>query len=250
MDKNPLYKIISAISFLLIFSFTVILFSKTSKQFPELKIYYFIIIIVAAFFTLFNFWLIAKKTDFINFFTDEQKETTKEITKKIHTEFDEIKKRENLKNTIFDLLKGIEDIDNIEKLSEKLLQNFAEKFSIVQGVMFVKNNDDQMFHPISTYAYYSNEKIRPFRVGEGISGQVAKNKNMLSITNIPENYITILSGLGSSSPSKLLIIPFIANDNTIAVIELASFSDFPDEIQEITEEVSLPVGELIENINK
>lgn len=250
MDKNPLYKIISAISFLLIFSFWIILFSKTSKILPELNIYYYILIIVAAFLTLFNFWIIAKKTDFINFFTDEQKETTKEITKKIHNEFDEIKKRENLKNTIFDLLKGIEEIDNIEKLSEKLLQNFAEKFSIVQGIMFVINKQDQMFHPTSTYAYYSNETIRPFRVGEGISGQVAKNKEMLSIENIPENYITVLSGLGSSSPGKLIIIPLIANDNTNAVIELASFTDFPEEINEITQEVSQPLGELIQNINK
>lgn len=73
---------------------------------------------------------------------------------------------------------------------------------------------------------------------------------MLSIENIPKNYITVLSVLGSSSPGKLIIIPLIANDNTNAVIELASFTDFPEEINEITQEVSQPLGELIQNINK
>ncbi len=248
MDKNPLYKIVSASAFLVFFAFTIILFSKSDRSDSSLYIYYIGIIVVGFLITVFNFWLISKKNNFMNFFTEEQTETTKEITKKITTEFDEIKQRESLKNVIFELLKDVESYNSIEKLTERLLQNFAETFSIVQGIIFVKKAEDELFHPTSTYAYYSDSKIRPFKIGEGISGQVAKNKKILSISNIPEDYITVLSGLGSSSPNKLLILPLIANNRTIAIIELAAFTNFPENIEEISSEISKPLGEIIESI--
>ncbi len=248
MSKNPLYKIFSAFAFLIIFATIIILFSKTNKINHELNIFYITILISALFLTIFNFWMIAKKTNFTSFFTEEQTKETKKITQNIDNEINEIKERENLQNTIFALLKDVDNMPNINKMSEKLLHNFADKFSIVQGIIFIKNKGEELFQPMSTYAYYSNETIRPFKSGEGISGQVAKNKKMLSITNIPEDYITVLSGLGSSSPSKLLIIPLIADENTNAIIELASFTDFPENIKEMIEEVSKPLGELIQNI--
>jgi putative methionine-R-sulfoxide reductase with GAF domain len=118
------------------------------------------------------------------------------------------------------------DFDNVSAYIEKVLQNIAKEMDIVQGLVFVLNDADQMFHISGEYAYYSEEKPRSFPIGETLSGQVAKNRQLLNIKELPEGYITILSGLGKSSPRHLIIAPFIRNGKCIGVMELSSFKPF------------------------
>ena len=113
-----------------------------------------------------------------------------------------------------------------EIYSEKVLQNIAKGLNIVQGLIYVQNKSDQVFKIAGQYAYYSEEQPKSFQIGETISGQVAKNKEVLNLKELPEGYITVLSGLGKSTPHNLIIAPIIYNDVSIGVIELASFKPF------------------------
>ena len=72
-----------------------------------------------------------------------------------------------------------------------------------------------------------------------------RNKEIQLITDIAEGYLTVISGLGSSSPSNLLIIPFVFNNETIAIAELAAFEDFPENIKEIYDKINDPLSEKI-----
>ena len=65
-------------------------------------------------------------------------------------------------------------------------------------------------------------------------GQVAKNKHAMNISDLPEGFI-VASGLGQSSPLHLYFLPLINNDETIAVIELASFKEFDKETEKLFE---------------
>jgi len=115
---------------------------------------------------------------------------------------------------------------NASVYSEKLLQNIAKELGIVQGLIFALNDDDKLFRVTGEYAYYSEEKPRSFPVGETLSGQVAKNRKALNLREIPEGYITVLSGLGKSLPQQLLIVPILHEDECIGIMELASFKPF------------------------
>lgn len=140
------------------------------------------------------------------------------------------------------------DFDNIAAYIEKVLQNIAKEMEIVQGLVFVLNDADQLFHISGEYAYYSEEKPRSFPLGETLSGQVAKNRQLLNINHVPEGYITILSGLGKSSPRHLIIAPFIRNSKCIGVMELSSFKPFGKNeellIRRICEEMADLLNEL------
>ena len=68
---------------------------------------------------------------------------------------------------IKNLLNNLDNQSSIADYSEKLLSNIAKEFNIVQGIVFVKYED--FFKVTATYAYYSDEEIREFRLGEGIS---------------------------------------------------------------------------------
>ena len=123
----------------------------------------------------------------------------------------------------------IDQKEKIEDYAERILRNIAKHFEIVQGMFFLKDTKTNQFEAISTFAYTADNKPSSFKIGEGISGQVAKNKTMMHLSSVPEGYLQIQSGLGKSTPTNLLILPLLLNKETIGIIELASFHEFDKE---------------------
>jgi hypothetical protein len=119
--------------------------------------------------------------------------------------------------------------EKTEDYAERILLNISSHFEIVQGVFFLKKPGTELFGPVSTFAYSSEKKPAPFKIGDGIPGQVAKNRRLMHLTDIPEGYIKIRSALGKSAPTNLLIFPLLLNKETIGIIELASFQVFNEE---------------------
>lgn len=120
-------------------------------------------------------------------------------------------------------LAELEQKENIVLLSEKCMSIISETFNLVQGICFARKPDSTLFSVVSTYAFYNNEAKRTFEIGDGISGQVAKNQKSIEIANIPDGYITVLSGLGQSNPKYMLIVPLVWETETIGLYELAFF---------------------------
>lgn len=62
--------------------------------------------------------------------------------------------------------------------------------------------------------------------GEGLVGQAWQEADTLYITDVPDNFVKISSGLGDANPKSFLIVPLTVNDVTFGVIEIASFTYF------------------------
>ena len=127
--------------------------------------------------------------------------------------------------------------DNVNAYCENILQKIAKELDIVQALVFVLNDVEQIFNVSGEYAYFSEERPRSFPLGETISGQVAKNKKILNLKELPAGYVTVLSGLGKSAPSHLVIAPIVYNDNSVGVIELASFKPFDENHEMLVERI-------------
>lgn len=141
-----------------------------------------------------------------------------------------------------------ETIENTEQFIENLLANIANKFEIVQGLVFLLNPEKEKFAFSGGYAYFSDELPREFIEGETLSGQVAKNKVLLNLDNVPDGYITILSGLGKGTPKNLIIAPILTNQSEcVGVIELASFKTFTKNDEEVFRQLGKSLGEHFEN---
>ena len=123
--------------------------------------------------------------------------------------------------------------ESVEKYTEKILQNLARKFNLILGVFYIMDEKTSVFQPVSTYAWASDVAPASFHAGEGLNGQVAKNRVHLKVRNVPEGYIKVQSGLGSGSPRNLMIVPLLLNKEPIGIIEIASFSEF-DKVTEWT----------------
>jgi len=157
-------------------------------------------------------------------------------------------KKETVQKERFDIEKETKsiiptEIDDIVKFGEVLLQNCAHRYQVVQGLFYLKNSDG-VFNFKSGYAYFSETEPTTYREGETLAGQVAKNKNVLNLNAIPDDYITVLSGLGEGAPKCLLLVPIISpNHETIGMIELASFKSFSSEVEELFAYIGHKLGE-------
>lgn len=127
----------------------------------------------------------------------------------------------NLENILVPILARC---NSAEEVCTKFLSATCSEFKLAQGILFVRKKDTDEFYIKGTFAYYNENTGYSFRMGEGICGQVAKNHKAIILTNIPENYVNIVSGLGLGSPKYLQAIPVISAGKVIGVIELASFT--------------------------
>jgi hypothetical protein len=82
---------------------------------------------------------------------------------------------------------------------------------------------------LGSYAYRERKGVgNVFKAGEGLVGQCALERERILVTDVPDNYIRIGSGLGEATPFNIVVLPVLFEGEVKAVIELASFNRFND----------------------
>ncbi len=119
---------------------------------------------------------------------------------------------------------------SIPNLTKVVLSELIKYVEANQGCFFVIDQQSQepQMELMATFAW-NRQRVRNKTVqwGEGLIGQAWAEKDTLFITEIPQNYIEIGSGLGDANPKNIVAVPLIFNDEVYGVIELASFSVLP-----------------------
>ncbi len=238
------HKIFSLSIILSIIIVVILLISKIQSLSLELnttKIIYVLIILllllsISLFILNISLTYIKKNDDFEIKSSEIAKE---ELEKEIAAETDDFQKNE----IDFDYYtKKIIPTGNFKKdarkYCDKAISNIAKELDIVQGLFFIREKGSDDFSISGKYAYFGEKEPANFEIGITLPGQVAKNKKILNLTHIPKNYLTILSGLGNSSPNNIIILPIIFEKETIGIIELASFKVFDKKTEKILKYLS------------
>jgi PAS domain S-box-containing protein len=156
-----------------------------------------------------------------------------------------------LSREISTLLQSFNDID---QLSEEIIAFLVRKLeNVVQGAFYVvegENDDDKLIVMKASYAYNRKKYMhKEFMFAQGLIGQAAVEKDIIVRTEIPDDYMTITSGLlGTRKPESILIHPLISNDIVYGVIELASFQKFSALQCSMIKEVSKIIARTIANV--
>jgi len=175
---------------------------------------------------------------------DGQAAKAEEFAKKVEEDFS----REY--SDIMSTVKGIKD--NKLKI-EKLLSKLCMKIDASQALYYMvkKEKGIRYIEMASSFAYSipESETIK-YEFGEGLAGQAAKDGKPINISEVPKGYITIISGLGSSSPNHLLILPIKQREEVTAVVEIASFKSIGAEDIKLISEVLKPEEEVVKGTKK
>ncbi len=131
---------------------------------------------------------------------------------------------------------------DIQELSAIVIRELVHFLDANQGGVFVHNTDDEneeYLELVAAYAYgQDKKKQKKILPGEGLVGTAAIEKETIYMTDIPDSYITITSGLGGANPRSLLIVPMKVEDEIFGIIEIASFNEFNSNEIDFAEKVS------------
>jgi hypothetical protein len=150
---------------------------------------------------------------------------------------------EDIEKTVSRILTGIKSGRNL-KTGNKILANLAKHLGFVQGILYVMEESGELYKPEGEYAL-TGQTPASFRKGEGLAGQVAESKSPMVLYDIPEQYFTVESALGSSKPRFLLITPLIFEGECYGVIELAAFKKPDDLTGKIMQKLSAELGPIL-----
>jgi len=139
-------------------------------------------------------------------------------------------------------------------LADSVLGELIKYVQAMQGGLFVKvlhenNEENFMLELMASYAYNRKKYYkRNIMKGEGLVGTVAVEGKKILLTNLPDDYMEIRSGLGGTEPRCLLVVPMIINDKTLGVLEIASLNLFQEFEIEFIEKVAESIAASISSI--
>jgi hypothetical protein len=139
--------------------------------------------------------------------------------------------------------------DDMKKLNEAVIRNLVNYTNARVGALFLLNSHnpgDNFLELSATYAYdrfkYLKKEIQP---GEGLAGRCLQEGETIYLTDVPNDYIRIRSGLGEDNPSSILIVPLKMHEDIVGIVELASFETFEPYKIEFVEKIGTSIASTI-----
>ncbi len=120
---------------------------------------------------------------------------------------------------------------DFKMLSNRALVDMIKYVDARVGAMFLVDKDaegNQILEMVANYGCGTDYKLANNVVypGNGLVGATFADKEIRHITDVPDNYLKVSSGLGKSTPKSLLLIPMIYEEQAVGVVEIASFNEF------------------------
>lgn len=141
---------------------------------------------------------------------------------------------------------------NESALYDDIIKELVRYLDANQGAMFIiegAEENDEHLSMKSCYAY-NRKKFLQMRVnyGQGLTGSCWAEAESIHLTEVPENYVQITSGLGDAPPTSILIVPIKFNDKVQGILEIAGFCEFKDYQKNFTESIAENIGSAIHNM--
>ncbi|MBT3308962.1 MAG: response regulator [Gammaproteobacteria bacterium] len=160
---------------------------------------------------------------------------------------------------------GIADLNTVlrgekaeQQLANAVLKTLSRALGASVGVLYLRNEQDgsgaalaepelQLF---ATYAYNERKNLsNHYRWGQGVVGQAALEAKVIRLSNVPDDYIKIHSGLGETTPYHIIVTPFLFENEVRGVIELGTLEPLNAQAVELLERSMEAIGIAFESAN-
>jgi HAMP domain-containing protein/CheY-like chemotaxis protein/GAF domain-containing protein len=150
------------------------------------------------------------------------------------------------------MLQGQRDLKQVSRL---IMSELTPLVGAHHGAFYMlesaelSDEDEAELRLIATYGYKERKSVSSrFKYGEALVGQAALERTTIVLTEAPEDYIRITSGLGEAAPANIIVLPVLFEDQVMAVVELASFKHFSDIHQTFLDQLTESIGVVLNTI--
>ncbi|MDD3568088.1 MAG: GAF domain-containing protein, partial [Bacteroidales bacterium] len=142
--------------------------------------------------------------------------------------------------------------EDLQGLTDEVLKHLVKYLGGNQGALFLINDDDKnriTLEAKSVYAWNRKKFVdTEILMGEGLIGACALEGESIFLTEIPDNFVTITSGLGEANPNCILLVPLKQNESVLGVIEIASFKVFEQFEIEFLEKIAESIAATVATV--
>jgi CheY-like chemotaxis protein/CHASE3 domain sensor protein len=145
-----------------------------------------------------------------------------------------------LRTALMEFGNRVQGEQRLETLGAAVLSFLAEQLDAKVGVAYIATGENRFEH-FAAYASQPSSQSA-IRTGDGLLGQAAKDRRLLTISDVPENYLPVNCALGASRPRELLIAPAVSDDQVQAVLELGFMQPTDDSQRQLLQQISESFG--------
>src|SRR4051794_34440863 len=146
------------------------------------------------------------------------------------------------------LMQGQRDLQEVSRM---LMSEISPLVKALHGAFFMVDNEEEKarLRLLASYGYKKRKNLsNEFVFGEGLPGQAALEMKSILVTNAPEDYVKVTSGLGEGPPVNIMVLPILFEEQVLAVIELASLNPFGEVDLTFLDQLSETIGVVLSTI--
>ena len=146
------------------------------------------------------------------------------------------------------MMQGQRDLLTVSQL---LLSELTPLVSAQHGTFYIADTVEEtpVLKLLAGYATDGeNDVPRQFKIGQGLVGQCAREKERILVTNVPSGYVRINSSLGEAAPLSIVVLPVLFEGDVKAAIELASFAQFSEIHLNFLDQLTQSIGIVLNTI--
>ena len=146
------------------------------------------------------------------------------------------------------MLQGQRDLSTIGKL---ILSELAPVVPAQQGVFYImdKSGREAELKLLASYACREESGLKTsFKLGEGLVGQIALEKQRVLLSDAPGDYVKVSSALGAARPMNIVVLPILFEGEVKAVMELSSLERFNSTHQAFLDQLTESIGIVLHTI--
>ena len=139
--------------------------------------------------------------------------------------------------------------DNLQNLADEIVKSLVKYVNANQAALFIINDDDKndkFFELVAAYAWDRKKFVsKRLEIQEGLVGACALEKETIQLTEVPDDYVEITSGLGKATPKYIVLVPLKHEEEVLGVIEMASFTQLQQFEVDFLERVAQSIASTI-----
>lgn len=165
-----------------------------------------------------------------------------------------------LQSSLAEISAAIQGKAKVESLAETVMTLLSAKLGIPCATLFVKQESVELpGRPVTPgemllcrghYACSDQHLNHAVAFGEGLVGQCAHDLQIITIDDVPADYMRAISSLGDAAPSMVTAVPLLADGVLAGVMELASFRPFSEMEAQLIRQLAPLLGMAIRSLQQ